>query len=387
MHALGRINMENKCIVFGHEHQNSLGQVRTLGERGIRVIAVILKDNSKITSSSKYVSEKYFVNSVEQGYDLIIKKWSHEPQKPFIFTSDDIITSYLDQRYDEIKDKFYFNNCGQQGLITFYMNKTRMCKVASEHGFEVPKLFKLDQNADINEIQFPVITKANASLHENWKDDSCVCKSSQELMAAIKKHGKNDIIVQEYIEKDNELCLEGYSYNDGNDVFIPVGITFKYLVNGAYAHYLNVFNFHDEELAQKVKRLLSFFKYNGVFEVEFVKSKSGKLYFLEINFRNSCWGYVTQKVGMSTSYGWIMSILSKGVFSMPQIKIKDGYTAMNEFSDFKIRVLGRMIGFREWSKEFKNCDCKYYYNGDDKKPFFHALRYKIVKTLFRPKNK
>lgn len=373
----------NKCIVIGYEHHNSLGQVRSLGEYGIKPIVIMINSKVRITSASKYVSEKYYVDNLNEAYDLLIKKWGNEKLKPFIFTSDDIATSYFDKKYDDIKDLFYFNNCGKQGAITSFMDKIQMYQIAESVGFLVPKAFSLN-DVDFKKLNYPVITKTETSLHDNWKDNSFVCHNEEELLKALNKISTNNehIVIQKYIDKENEICLEGYAYNDGKNVVIPVSLSMKYLIEGAYGHYLSAVNFNDSDLFNKTSKLISIFKYNGVFEIEFLQDKSEELYFLEINFRNSAWGYVTTKVGMSTAVGWIKSQLEGNNHKPIVLPIKKDFTAMSEFSDFKVRVMHKKIKFNEWKKQFKTCDCTFYYDKKDKKPFRHALINKFFKTIF-----
>ncbi len=47
-------------IVFGFEHYNPLGIVRSLGENGINSIGIIIRNERKITSKSKYL-KKYIL--------------------------------------------------------------------------------------------------------------------------------------------------------------------------------------------------------------------------------------------------------------------------------------------------------------------------------------
>ena len=67
---------KHKFIVLGAEHYNPLGIVRSLGEEGITPIVVTLNSKLKVTSSSRYCGEIYHVNSNEEGYDLIVKKFA-----------------------------------------------------------------------------------------------------------------------------------------------------------------------------------------------------------------------------------------------------------------------------------------------------------------------
>lgn len=69
----------HNIIVFGTEHYNPLGAIRSLGEAGVNPIAVIVSSNGeRVASSSKYISDLYLVDSVEAGYKLIIGKFGNK---------------------------------------------------------------------------------------------------------------------------------------------------------------------------------------------------------------------------------------------------------------------------------------------------------------------
>ena len=70
---------------------------------------------------------------------------------------------------------------------------------------------------------------------------------------------------------------------------------------------------------------------------------------------------------------WAESML-RGSIDKDGIKPKkELFTAMNEPSDFKENVITHKVGLLRWIKEFKKCQCTYYWNKDDKKPFFHYI--------------
>ena len=83
---------KHKFIVIGYEHYNPLGVIRSLGENGIRPIVIMLKDDVKIASMSKYVGKLYFVKNNDQAYQLLLKKYGREEYKPFVIPCDDNIT-------------------------------------------------------------------------------------------------------------------------------------------------------------------------------------------------------------------------------------------------------------------------------------------------------
>ena len=97
------------CIVFAIEHYNPLGQIRSLGEAGVHPIHIAIKGKIKIASSSKYISECHYAESINEGYDILINKYGSIAKttgiKPYVFCSDDKTIGYLDLHYNDLKDK------------------------------------------------------------------------------------------------------------------------------------------------------------------------------------------------------------------------------------------------------------------------------------------
>ena len=58
------MNVRNHVfIVFGSEHYNPLGAIRSLGEAGISSVAIIVKGSYRIASKSKYISKLHLVDT------------------------------------------------------------------------------------------------------------------------------------------------------------------------------------------------------------------------------------------------------------------------------------------------------------------------------------
>ena len=81
----------------------------------------------------------HYVESNEEGVQLIIEKYGDEPVKPFILTGADDTTECLDLHYNELKDNFYFFNEGEQGKLTYNNLKDVQCAIAEECGIRIPK--------------------------------------------------------------------------------------------------------------------------------------------------------------------------------------------------------------------------------------------------------
>lgn len=210
-----------------------LGIVRSLGEENIRPLGIIIRSKKKVLSASKYFKKIYFVENVEEGYELLkelfVKTETSDEKKRFILTSDDTITSFLDKKYDELKDYFIFYNAGECGRISEYMDKNLLCQLASKCGLKIPKTYLVKTGTVPKDIEYPVITKAKDSVQYGWKENVYICNSEEELKTAFSKIQQDEIIIQQYIKKKNELCIDGICVNRGREVFLSIASTYNYL--------------------------------------------------------------------------------------------------------------------------------------------------------------
>lgn len=368
---------EHKCIVFCADHYNPLGICRSLGEKGINPIVVLTDAHASMIPHCKYVKEIYFVKNEEEGVNFIIENFGNEQNKPFIFTGSDDTTRVLDLHYDELKDKFYFYNGGRQGNITKYQNKEVITEAALACGCNIPKTEVLHRGDLPKSLNYPVITKAIIS-EGNWKADMHICKNEQELMEAYRTIKSNPLLVEEFIVKKNELCVDGFSINGGQEVWMPYTSEYIRFSDLSYGNYMWMKPLEDENARTKIQKVLQQANYSGIFEAEFLIDEKGKLYFLEINFRNSTWSYAYTYGGLNLPYQWAVSTLNGNIdFSSSMIR-KKPFTAMAEFNDFRSVVKTGEVSIFKWLVQAYKTNCHYYYNKKDSSPFWHLLANTIV---------
>lgn len=365
-------------IVFGEEHYNPLGLIRSLGENGIEVIAIIKKGDFSFASKSKYISKLHIVNSNEEGYEILLKEYGNEKKKPFLFTCDDQLTSFLDLRYNEIKDKFILYNAGKEGRITEYMDKEKMLDLASKCGLNIAKTWIVKKGEIPKDIFYPIVTKAIDSTMDHWKQDSYICSNEKELKEAFKSIRSKKVILQQFINKKNELCLDGYSIDKGNKVFYAIASNYLSIKNNAYSNYMVVMNSHNDDIEKKLNKMFKNVGFEGIFSVEFLIDQDDKLYFLEINFRNSTWSYASTIAGMNLPVLWSKGMLDKSIYNKSYVKF-DNFNAMSEFVDYKDRVKTKEISFFKWFNQMRKCKCLYCINKKDMKPVYAKFLHKILR--------
>ena len=247
-------------------------------------------------------------------------------------------------------------------------NKDNITTLGAEAGLDNPKKEVVNTGVLPTTLKYPVITKVLASTMGAWKGDVYICKDEDELKSAYEKIKSPQLIIQEYVNKVGEFCMEGFSINDGQDIFIPYIADYIRYYNNSYGHYMNMIPFEECELKDKIKELFKLTKYNGIFEIEFMKGPDGKKYFLEINLRASTWNYALTVGGGNLPYFWAKSTLA-GRILFEEMQLRDKpFQAIVEPSDFVRNV--KKVGFITWFKQCFSAECHYYYNKKDPKPFY-----------------
>lgn len=361
-------------IVFALEHYNPLNMIRALGENGINPIYVSVKRRYEVATKSKYISSLHRVNTVEEGYELVMRLYSNEELKPYILFSDDKSVGYFDLRYDEWKDKFITYNAGKSGRINEYMDKYEIQQCAKRHGFNVLDSYVIKKGGPIpNGLIYPVITKDISPNSGSWKFDVFVCQNENELSEAMEKITSPLVMVQHFVDKKNELALEGYTINRGKEMHVITEMTWKYLIQGYYSPFHDVRMFENKEMESKLQAMFEEIGFEGVFEVEFLIDKDGTLYFMETNFRASAWNPTCKFAGMPLPYLWIKG-MENGCVAVSDRKDFEPFTSMSEVIDYAKRVEGGMCTLAEWLRDFKDAKCVYIYDKDDRGPWDEVIK-------------
>ena len=99
---------EHKHIIIGGDNLNSLSIIRSLGEKGIFPIAIIVQENHlPQVRKSKYVKNYIETSSFDESFDVLLS-YGDVSCPPFVYTSDDNHQSMLDEHYDQLVNKFHF---------------------------------------------------------------------------------------------------------------------------------------------------------------------------------------------------------------------------------------------------------------------------------------
>ena len=375
----------HKHIVVSGDTGNALGVVRSIAEGGISPILIYLVEETHLPCliRSKYLSVVHKVHSYEEAVDLLIAEYGKEEITPFVYTCDDSVESIMDNRYEELKGIFYFFNAGGTGRINFLMNKHEICLIAEKYGCRIPRQEIVETGTLPKTLHYPVITKTLMSIMGAWKGDVYICNDEEELKEAYTKIKSPKLLLQEYIQKKNELAIEGYSIDGGREVYIPYAISYFRVSSEGYGHYMYCKPLLDDMLLQRLKNIIKECHYTGCFEIEFLVDNNDNLWFLEVNFRYSFWNYAVTYGGINYPLAWAQSMLDNHIEERQIDEIKPYFTALNEPGDFGQSVARKRISFWQWLKDVHNADMLYFYHPKDPRPAWSFWYHKIIRAVKR----
>ena len=367
-------------IVFASDNFNTLSLVRELGEAKINPIWICCVGvDINLTRSSRYVDQIIDVTSEEESLSALLR-YSDPLFPPFVYTTDDNNECLLDKYYDLLEGKFYFFNAGSAGRLTDLMDKQKLCEYAERFGFRIPKGEVLSPGQLPQNLKFPVYTKTLTPYSKGWKRDHDVFKTSDDLLAAYKGMISEKLLIQEYVDKKDEIEIYGISIDAGREIYMPCYSRQLRMTHNNIGAYKSFEVFSDDVLSSKIKLLIQEIGFSGIFEAEFIKSKDDELFFLEVNFRFPLSHYACYSLGYNLPLMWASGLLSNHI-ELSSTPRKNQLIFMNEPSDFQRSVRLHQVSFLHWLRDLIKADEYILFNWKDIVPLFAFYIHKMKKKF------
>lgn len=366
---------QNKILVIGGNHHNTLGVIRSLGYKGLKPDVLLISDIIKpYVSYSRYIEHLDIIQSETQITEYLIDNRKKYDNKPVIISCADIVTSELDSNFEKLSD-FYTLPIGK-GNLTQIMNKQYMCQIANECGILTPISIYFKNIVFDSDSKY--IIKPLKSIN-GAKSDIAIIKNIDELNNYFSSSHCENIQIQKYIDKELEFQLIGCSLNSGETVIIPgASIILRQPdnTNTGFLKYVPLKEFQYDGL-ENCKQFIRTIGYSGLFSMEFLRGKDGKDYFMEINMRNDGNAICVTAAGVNLPYIWYSYCSGSDEWqSEAKHEIKETIV-MPEYDDF-VNVLKRKISLVDWIKDVRRTDCFMEYDKTDKRPFYIGLRAQLT---------
>ncbi len=278
-----------QVIIFGDSTFNTLGVIRSLGKAGKDFFLILYTDDDYCdVLKSRYVNKgrAYKTHDFEE-----VGRFLDEAEtgcvRPVLICTFDAAAEYIDINEPHLCSKFITPCRGKR--IGNLFNKEKQCLLATECGLTVPatQVFRRSDVDRLSNVSYPCLIKPLISTGGE-KGDIHICQSAKDLNDALTAQSDcTEFVMQEYIHKEYELDCMGVVTED--EIIIPGAIRkIRHYPEetgaGAFAVYVPArrLNIDFSPLYEFLKRS----NYHGVFSAEFLHTKDGKNYFMEVNFRN-----------------------------------------------------------------------------------------------------
>ena len=351
--------MQSKVLVIGGDHQNTLGVIEALGQKGVCSHVIILGHaEDSFVLKSKYVESGRICPDEDAVIKSILGILKSEEKKVVAIACCDDAVHILDAHFEQLKHLLVIPTVKEAGTLISWTNKEKMTETAKSLGITIPASWLISNTTIPDDLIYPCVIKPITSV-KHGKAGFAKCANRDELQSCLdaKKEGE-PVQVQQFIEKDFEFQFIGCSLKAGEEIIIP-GRThietttgFNNLVFLRYEKYDSSF----EKTVEDSKRFVKETGYSGLFSIEFMRGKDGKDYFLEMNFRNDGNGISVTSSGTNLPYIWYLYASGGGYQSeIAKSDVKTTYM-MPEFS-FLMSVFNGEVSLKEWLLDKKKTTC------------------------------
>lgn len=359
----------SRHIIFGPSNPNMLGVIRSLGRENVYPI-VVTYFNDRIRAAfvaSKHIKELHICKSREECLDLIIARFCAADEKAFLHVTVDTCMRLCSEHYEQLKDFFHVFHTAPPARLEHFMDKAKLCELANECGLTAPRCEIVSRGEFPKTLSYPIYVKC-LNPFGAWKEDMEICRTPEDLREAYNHLASDQWLMQDYIDKQTEVSLQGISVNGGEQVYMPYKKAYARLRAkdfGTFMYYEA--NDLPAQLLDSVKRAIQTIRFSGCFEVEFLQDKHGKLFFLEINWRYSASNQGMTCGGVNLPMEWALAEITGGVDEAGLSPRPDRYFVMNDILEFSMLLHGK-LSVRDWMRDFWKADCHYLWDRKDIKP-------------------
>ena len=369
--------LKNKIIIVGADHHNTLAAIRCFGSMDCRIEVLFTSTTSKDIneikcSYSKYCKGKASIVSRDEKaiVEWLMKYGKEDGEKVILFPCTDFVQYAFDLYYNILEKDFIFPGIiNNPGRVSFLMDKWNQSVYAKEHHFPMAKTweYNLEDTGKLpQDMIYPCIVKPDLSAHGS-KADISICKTSDELYSILqtfKKKGYCNVLIQQFIKKDYEVCAFGCLVNvddcedSTNDIIqkanygcyirklreYPIGgggsLTYAVTIEDARIH----------KLLQQILFVLYLEGFRGNYDIEFLVC-SEEVYLNEINFRHSGNGFALIKFGIPAPYISCLGLIGNTDYINYPHKVKAGLYLIDELNDIE-HIREYRLNFFSWAFDY-----------------------------------
>ena len=391
-----------RVLVAGRNYCSNLCMARSFGEAGydvevLRIFQVRPKKRNvmKTIKPDAYAScvKAYHVCVSHRRSSRIVKrliKLADPNRKMLLVPCDDLVANIVDDNLDLLRDYYVTSSIGgKAGEISRLMSKEAQKELARNAGLPVLNscvVRTVDGEFEIPDtVNYPCFVKPNISKNSS-KSKMRRCDTPEELHDLFVEYGRKkdvEMLVEDYVEIEKEYSLLGLSTREG--VVAP-----GYFVaeEGGHKERRGVALIGrllpcsvDQELVDQMCKFVGSLDYEGLFDIDLIKTADGKMHFVELNLRYGASGYAVTKSGANLPGMYADYML----FHKPldfNVQVQTDRTFISE----KVMIdeyIGGFLTREEMKEKMDSVDIHFIQDDNDPKPYEHFKLYYPIAAATR----
>jgi len=310
---------KHKVLVCSAHTENSLAVIRSLGQRGIPVVAA----SSKFFAMGKW--SKYVVKRIREPLrddpkkyvEWLINTAKNDDIEVFLPTSDILVwiaSNWRDEILDYIKVPL-----APKEVVDIALRKDLTYKACEKYGINYPKTYYPTSYEEVmqlaNEIEYPVVVKPRTTVGIETEGKGFIANSKDELLKnfrtlKIKSFLKDDDLkyplIQDFIPSTLEdlFSVIVFFNKESEPIALWSGRKLRQfpakLGSGTFAE-----SRYDNNAINYAENLMQKIKWQGPAEIEVMKDhRDNEFKIIEINARTHMWAWLVIQSGIDIPYYW-----------------------------------------------------------------------------------
>ena len=392
-----------RVVVAGRSYSSNLCVARALGMAGYEVeVLRVFQAKPRKKSIMKRIRPDAYSQYVK-AYHVCITRGKNQRiidrlmtiadtnRKMLLLPVDDLVANTVDDYLEELSEYYIVSSVNDiPGEINRLMSKEVQKQMAKDFGLPVLNscmIKTIDGQFEIPDtVNYPCFIKPNISKNGS-KTKMKRIDSKEELQETLTEYSlKKDIemLVEDYVEIGYEYSILGVSTKEG-----AIGPGFFKALEGGHGARRGIALCGEvvsceqrQQLINDILRFIESLNYVGLFDVDLIETKDGKMYFVELNLRFGGSGYSITKSGVNLPgmYADYM-ILGKPIDLNCKLE-NPGKHFVNE----KIMIDEFSQGYLTWQdvkEKMAKADIHFIQDSIDTKPYNHFKKFYPAAALAR----
>lgn len=399
------------AIILGGGSTNGLAFFRSLGRKGIPVIAVDAINKSAMRSRYCLSVEHTWDKDGESALLTLLDRIGQRlPTKGVVIPTSDAYVLFASKHRQELR-KYFELVLTEESTLEKLANKKFRYQYAKSVGVPIPETYYLDLPGSVEEaakqISYPCILKPVYSyLWQQYRRETgayglgkvIICNSPQELfeMCSWVTGTGVEWVVQERIEGGDDQLYALYAYFDRSSQPLALFVRRKLrqwpVDFGVGSYSIGV---RQDEIVASGVRLLQGLGYQGPTNIEFKKDpKDRQFKLIEVNLRSALMAGLAVDSGVDLPFIAYEDALGRSVEPVNSYKVGVRWINLaSDISSFREYRRRKQIGLWSWLRSVKDARSYAYFAWDDPAPFLldkfrlaKAMAVGMISKLLHPLN-